>query len=138
MEQYGISGHLLNFFKSYLTERKQRVMLNGSSSEFVSDESGVPQGSVLGPLLFLIFINDLENDIRSKINFFAVNTMLFSIVRDPNASALDLNHDLNVIKKWADQWKMSFNPDPTKQETEILFSRKKKNVHHPELFFNET
>ena len=62
--------------------------------------------------------------------------MLYSIVHDPNKSASDLNHDLETINHWAHQWKMSFNPDPNKQATEILFSNKKKKVDHPSLFFN--
>ena len=99
-------------------------------------ESGVPQGSVLGPLLFLIYINDLETNIKSNIKFFADDTMLFSIVNDPLISAIDLNHDLNVIQQWAHQWKMEFNPDPTKQATEVLFSCKKCKPFHPQLAFN--
>ena len=86
-----------NLFQNYLNDRKQRVVLNGSFSEFTSIESGVPQGSILGPLLFLIYINDLETNIKSNIKFFADDTMLYSIVKDPNLSAIDLNHDLDVI-----------------------------------------
>ena len=62
--------------------------------------------------------------------------MLFSIVKDPVSSASDLNHDLDMIYRWAHQWKMEFNPDPTKQASEILFSCKKNIVNHPQLTFN--
>ena len=62
--------------------------------------------------------------------------MLFSIVKDPVTSASDLNHDLDMIYQWAHQWKMEFNPDPTKQESEVLFSCKKNSVNHPQLTFN--
>ena len=113
LEQNGVSGSLLNLFKNYLYNRKQRVVLNGSVAEFFDVESGVPQGSVLGPLLFLIYINDLEANIVSNIKFFADDTMIFSIVHDPIISANELNHDLNLINDWAYQWKMDFNPDPT-------------------------
>ena len=113
------------FFQNYLNNRKQRVVLNGSYSSYKTVESGVPQGSVLGPLLFLIYINDLERDVKSNIKFFADDTMLFSIVKDPAISANDLNHDLNTIHQWTQQWKMEFNPDPSKQATEVLFSCKK-------------
>ena len=72
-------------------------MLNGSYSDYSSIESGVPQGSVLDHLLFLVYINDLEKNIKSNIKFFADDTMLFSIVKDPVTSANDLNHDLDMI-----------------------------------------
>ena len=58
--------------------------------------------------------------------------MRFSIVKDPVVSANNLNHDLNIIQLWAHQWKMEFNPDPTKQATKILFSCKKSNPNHPQ------
>ena len=138
LKQNGVSGSLLMFFQNYLYNRKQRVVLNGSYSGFSAVESGVPQGSVLGPLLFLIYINDLERNIKSNIKFFADDTMLFSIVKDPTISASDLNHDLNIIYQWAHQWKMEFNPDPTKQATEVLFSCKKSSPNHPKLIFNGT
>ena len=77
------------------------MVLNGCSAEYSTIESGVPQGSILGPLLFLIYINDLEKNIKSNVKFFADDTMLFSIVNDPVISANDLNHDLNVINQWA-------------------------------------
>ena len=96
LEQNGISGSLLQLFKNYLYNRKQRVVLNGSFSSYLDIESGVPQGSVLGPLLFLIYINDLEKDIISNINFFADDTMIFSVVHDPVLSASELNHDLSM------------------------------------------
>ena len=97
-------------------------------------ESGVPQGSVLGPLLFLIYINDLENGIKSQVKHFADDTSLLSIVKDPNVKANELNRVL--ISQWAYQWKMSFNPDPNKQAVEVIFSRKSKQIHHPEIYFN--
>ena len=100
------------------------MVLNGSYSNYSVVESGVPQGSVLGPLLFLIYINDRERNIKSNIECFADDTMLFSIVNDPVISANNLNHELNVIHQWAYQWKMEFNPDLTKQATEVLFSCK--------------
>ena len=136
LKQNGVCGKLLGFFESYLSNRKQRVSLNGFFSEYAAIESGVPQGSVLGPLLFLIYINDLEKDIKSNVKFFADDTMLYSIVKDPNLSASDLNHDLEKINQWAKQWKMAFNPDPNKQANEVLFSCKTKKVDHPPIFFN--
>ena len=124
------------FFPNYLNNRKQRVVLNGSYSTYSTVQSGVPQGSVLGPLLFLIYINDLERNIKSNIKFFADDTMLYSIVKVPAISANNLNHDLDIIQQWAYQWKMEFNPDPTKQATEVLFSCKKSSPNHLRLILN--
>ena len=123
-KQNGISGSVLQLLSSYLNERKQRVLLNGHVSDWGSVESGVPQGSVLGPLLFLIYINDLEKGIKSKINFFADDTSLISIVTNQTLSAVELNHDLNLIGQWAHQWKMSFNPDPKNKLSNCSFPEK--------------
>jgi len=136
LKQNGIGGNLLTLLENYLSNRKQRVLINGSDSDWGSIQSGVPQGSVLGPLLFLIYINDLENGLKSQVKFFADDTSLFSIVKDPNISALELNHDLKLISLWAYQWKMSFNPDLNKQAVEVVFSRKLNSVDHPEVYFN--
>ena len=76
---------------------------------------------MLGPLLFLISINDLQKNIKSNVKYFADDTMLFSVIKDPQLSASDLNHDLEVINQWAYQRKMAFNPDPTKQATDSIF-----------------
>ena len=80
LEQNGVTGSLLKFLQHYLKNRKQRVVLNDSNSNYSTVKSGVPQGSMLGPLLFLVYINDLEKNIKSNINFFADDTLLFSIV----------------------------------------------------------
>ena len=85
------------FFQNYLNNRKQRVVLNGSYSSYSTVESGVPQGSC--PLLFLIYIKDLEINIKSNIKLCADDTMLFSIVKDPAISANNLNHDLDIIQQ---------------------------------------
>ena len=106
LKQNGIDGILLNLFQNYLTNRKQRVVLNGMESNWGDIKAGVPQGSVLGPLLFLVYINDLEEGMMSCVKFFADDTSLFSTVRDPVVSAEELNHDLELINHWAHQWKM--------------------------------
>ena len=74
----------------------------------------VPQGSILGPLLFLIYINDLPNGLKCNAKLFADDTSLFTIVRDKNESTNVLNNDLSLISKLACDWKMLFNPDPKK------------------------
>ena len=136
LKQNGVDGKLLSLLQNYLLNRKQRVVLNGIASEWGPIASGVPQGSVLGPLLFLVYVNDLEEGLKSQVKFFADDTSLFSIVRDPLVSSFELNHDLDLISKWAFQWKMSFNPDPTKAAEEILFSCKRASPVHPPIYFN--
>ena len=84
MRQNGTSGNLLKLFQNYLSNRKQLGVLNGFSSDYSSIDSGVPQGSVLGPPLFLIYINDLEKNIKLNVIFFAGDTMLFSVVNNPS------------------------------------------------------
>ena len=121
---------------NYLVKRKQCVVLNGLSSEWKEIEFGVPQGSIFGPLLFLISIDDLENDIISQVKFFADDTMIFSIVHDPISSAAELNRDLQLISDWAYQWKMAFNHDPNKQAVELVFSQKKMGQIHPHIYFD--
>ena len=130
-----VSGSLLGLLKNYLHNRHQRVVLDGTYSEYSRLDSGVPQGSVLGPLLFLIYINDLENNIQSNVKFYADDTMLYSIVHDPVNSAAELNRDLESIRQWAHQWKLEFNPDPNKKAIEIIFSCKRKKTNHPPLVF---
>ena len=105
--------------------RKQRVVLNAQASPWVSIEAGVPQGSILGPLLFLIYINDLFDYLTTTAKLFADDTSLFSIVQNVNTSASHLNNDLSKISNETFQWKMSFNPDPRIQ-----------NTCHPSIYFN--
>ena len=98
--------------------------------------AGVPQGLILGPLLFLVFINELSTGLSSNSRLFADETSLFSLVHDRNTSVNELNNNLLKIRRWDYQWKMSFNPDPSKQVQEVIFSRKIKKLNHPELIFN--
>ena len=91
---------------------------------------------MLGPLLFLVYINDLPENLRSNTKLFADDTSIFSTVHSSNSSYEDLSHDLHAIEKWAYQWKMSFNPDINKQATEVVFSRKKSPINHNHLLFN--
>ena len=132
----GISGNLLKFFENYLHNRQQRVVLNGTASDWRSVTAGVPQGSVLGPLLFLVYINDLTDNISSQMRLFADDSSLFTRVEGVDQTHEKLVKDLQTVTNWAYQWKMVFNPDISKQAIEVIFSVKKKKPEHPELLFN--
>ena len=130
----GIDGALLQWFESYLEHRSQRVVINGYSSNIKPVTAGVPQGSVLGPLLFLVYINDIVEGIESNIRLFADDTSIYVIIDDPHDAAECLNNDLLKIANWAKTWKVEFNPSKTKT---ILFSRRSNPVHQPGLFFTD-
>ena len=133
LEQIGVKGKLLKWFKSYLSNRKQKVVISGKSSEILSIKAGVPQGSILGPLLFLIYINDIVLDIACNIRLFADDTSLSIIVEDPYAAATLLNDDIEKIHNWSEKWLVNFNP----RKTEIMtISRKTIKPHHPPVYMN--
>ena len=135
MPSYGIEGNLLRLLKNYLTGRQQRVVLNGQTSSWLNVTAGIPQVSVLGPLLFLNYINDLPVEITSSCKIFADDTSLFLKIENKSYSNFQLNKGLEKISKWAFQWKMLFNPDPVKQVIEVSFSHKRDKVVYPPLQF---
>ena len=135
LKEIGIEGEYIKIVKDFLADRKQRVVIDGKKSDWTSIESGVPQGSILGPLLFLVYINDLIDSVESDIRIFADDTFIFRIF-DP--SSIDaLNRDLERITRWAHQWKMVFNPDATKPAIGVIFTRSNvKRVLPNKLVFN--
>ena len=138
LKRCGVSGNLLALIKSFLKDRRQRTALNGQSSSWGDISAGVPQASILGPLFFLVYINDLTEDLKCNVKLFADDTSLFTVVQDSDSAANDMNHDLELIRQWAHDWRMSFNPDPQKQAVELIFSGKKSKADHPEILFNNT
>ena len=114
LKRSGIVGQLHALIFYFLSNRKQRVVLNGMASSWESIKSGVPQGSVLGPLLFLIYINDLTDNISSEMRLFADDSSLFIKVRNIEDTQVQLTDDLDKITNWAWQWNMEFNPDINK------------------------
>ena len=108
----------------FLYQRKQRVVLNGQHSSWTNAEAVIPRGSILGPLFFLIYINDLFDGLTSNPKLIADDSSLFCVVQNINSKANDLNHDLMKISDLAFQLKMRFTPDPKKQAQEMIFSRK--------------
>ena len=109
----GISGKLFEIFKDYLSNRYKSVVVKGEKSDLKSIPAGVPQGSVLGPLLFLIYINDIVNEIESTNKLFHDDTNLSLAINDPDNRAEILTSDLDKTKNWAKKWKVSFNKDKT-------------------------
>ena len=112
------------------------MILNGKESNWKSLKAGVPHGSVLGPLLFLVYINDLTDNISSDMRLFADDSSLFTGVDGVDQTHDKLCKDLQTITMWAYQWEMIFNHDITKQAIEVIFSCKKQKPDHPELIFN--
>ena len=98
-----INGPLVTLIKKFLTNRFQRVVLNGQTSNWKEVLAGVPQGSILGPLFFLVYINDLPNGIQSNVKIFADDTSIFSVMTDNIRDSATLNYDLNLVSKWADR-----------------------------------
>ena len=129
----GCSNPLVKWFSSYLSNRRQRVVINGVSSDWSTIHAGVPQGSILGPLLFLIYINDIVKDIGSEIRLFADDTSLYIVVDSPSTAAGIINTDLNRISNWAIGWLVRFNANKT---ISMLISRKLIHVNHPPLLMN--
>ena len=135
LEMVGIKGKLLNWLKAFLSNRKQEVVVDGIKSFIFSVISGVPQGSVLGPILFIIFINDISNSLRySKIKSFADDTKMSHSI-SCQSDAIHLQEDLNQVMKWSSENNMALN------ETKFEFLKHNYNFDHdmmemPFTFYN--
>ena len=127
----GITGIPPKLIQSFLNNRLQRVVLNDQTSAWTPVLAGVPQDSILGPLFFLIYINDLTKDISSTAKLFPDDTSIFSLANNINLSDDQMNKSLEEISMWAYQWKMSANPDISKQTQKITFSKRNIDVSHP-------
>ena len=109
LKKLGLGGNILNWIESFLSARKQRVRVRRSYSQWTRVESGVPQGSVLGPILFILYINDLPDAIKSSCKIFADDTKLIKPVNNED-DAKALQQDLVSLQQWCDTWKLQFNP----------------------------
>ena len=110
LRNYGISGHVVAWIQEFLTERTQCVSVNGYKSNWRNVRSGIPQGSVLGALLFVIFINDLPENIKSHIFLFADDAKFFREVSDEKDATI-IQEDLETLDKWSNKWLLKFHPD---------------------------
>ena len=121
----GIKGNLHVWLTSYLSDRKQRVVIDGQKSDWLNISAGVPQGSVLGPLLFLVYINDIASVVQSEIHLFADDTIIYVAVDNPATAADALNSDLDKMLILANQWLVNFSPP----KTVSMNISKKRNKH---------
>ena len=110
LHHYGIRNNTLAWIQNFLYERTQEVVVEGQKSSIGKVTSGVPQGSVLGPTLFLMYINDLGEDIDAKVRLFADDTILYKAINDIKDTQ-SLQNDLYKLEKWENEWQMKFNVD---------------------------
>ena len=110
LSAYGIQGNILNWIKDFLCGRSQIVKVNGEQSAPAAVISGIPQGTVLGPLLFVIYINDILDNIKSEGLLFADDTKIFHSILT-REDALTLQSDITTLEKWSKRWLLRFNPD---------------------------
>ena len=108
LKSHGMGNSIINWIEQWLTDRRQRVVVDGEVSSWKSVLSGVPQGSVLGPILFLVYINDLEEGVTGKILKFADDTKLFRKVKEIGDKQ-NLQDDIDKLVKWSEKWQMLFN-----------------------------
>ncbi len=134
LERMGIAGNLLDWIASYLENRRQVVVINGVCSDEKSINASVPQGSILGPLLFLVYVNDIVDDLETTPYLFADDTSLFCPVDPKNMqNAFDkVNRDLVKLENWAAQWRVTFNAS----KTVYMIVSNRKNIVYPDLYLS--
>ena len=123
LDYYGIRNNTLKWISCFLNNRKQCVVVNGTQSSYLPVLSGVPQGSVIGPSLFLIYINDLPEYVDSTVHLFADDTVMYLTVHNEDHCA-QLQRDINQLEIWENHWSMNFNPD----KCELLRITRKRTV----------
>ena len=129
LSSYGVKGNTLGWIGSFLSGRSQKVVLEGKSSSSIPVLSGVPQGSVLGPVLFLIYINYFRIS-NSTVRRFADDTLLYLTIH--NSSDCDkLQEDLNNLERWESDWQMSFHPE----KCEVIHINKKRHLSYIVILF---
>ena len=109
LHSYGIRGKIWHWINNFLNDRIMRVGVRGQYSEWAEVTSGVPQGSVLGPALFLIYVNDIPDSIDNTIKLFADDTKLSQVIEGDINTGLSMQRDLDKLSDWSDTWQLSFN-----------------------------
>ena len=131
---YGINGPLLSWLKSFLTDRFQRVVVRGTCSSWVSVKSDVPQGTVLGPIMFLIYINDVSHGLISPVKLFADDMKVCRVLNTEKDTG-QLQGDLFKLQSWSVDWQLNFNPG----KCEVICMTKKTDLSKPHYtLMNET
>jgi hypothetical protein len=110
MKAYGLSEKICIWVQDFLSDRKQCVQVNGMKSQWHKVTNGIPQGSVLGPVLFVIYINDLPESVKSDVFLFADDTKNFRKIKDDSDASI-IQSDLNELFKWSETWLLKFHPD---------------------------
>ncbi len=110
LNHFGINGVFSTWISNFLTDRKHRVIVSGATSNWHTPTSGIPQGSVLGPLLFVLFINDLPSVVSSKVFLFADDTKIMRPIHS-ESDHFALQQDLDALQVWSDKWLLKFHPD---------------------------
>lgn len=108
LQGYGVRAKVLKWIREFLTNRQQQVVVGGSTSSWGSVASGVPQGSVLGPTLFTLYVNELPSMVTSTMKLFADDTKLYRMIQDPGDSQA-IQEDLKLLSDWSDKWLLRFN-----------------------------
>ena len=119
LSAYGFKGQILGWIRDFLRSRKQRVVVNSVKSEEARVGSGIPQGSVLGPSIFVIFINDLPENVRKEIKMFADDTQLY-VRSDKDEGPQKLQEDLNAMQAWSNKWLLRFHPQVWEQRNPLV------------------
>ena len=142
LNSVGINTETLNWIKAFLSDRVQQICVNGSNSTRKPVTSGIPQGSVLGPILFVLYINDLPSNILSDVYMFADDTKIFNIIKSPEDQET-LQNDLDTLSMWSDKWLLKFHPEKCKVmhlgkagDTEYSYKLKEGDTYH-ELSYTE-
>ena len=110
LDHYGIRGKTNTWIQNFLSDRSQAVVVDGEKSSYIDVDSGLPQGSVLGPSLLLFYINDIPCSLKSTVRLFADDTIAY-LALTSEADAVDLQSNLNKLGIWERKWKMEFHPD---------------------------
>ena len=127
LNSYGFTEQLLEWMTSFLTGRVQIVSINNNDSKWKQVESGIPQGSVLGPILFVIYINDLPDIVSAKAFLFADDTKIYRVITRKDDHK-ELQKDLDILSDWSETWLLKFHPDKCKH---MKIARNKKEENNP-------